>query len=310
MSSGEDRSRSSPLVGAAGADGASQEQLPGAPRVVSALPGGTVTFAFTDIEGSTLLLQQLGEDRYTDLLARHRQIVRGAFYAADGIEIDRQGDALFFALPRAQEAVSAAVEIQRTHARTAWPDGVRVRVRIGLHTGEPSIGAEGYLGVDVVKGARICSVARGGQVLLSAATHALTASKLPVAVTIVPVGDRKLKGIDRAEALYSLVINDPTAALEAGRASRPVIPAAWERQIEERFGTVGAKFARGIGGRIADSLEGTNVPHAAPPAWGAVRDESLEHLAARAVSSLDAKIRAGARVARTKRWPGREQTRD
>jgi class 3 adenylate cyclase len=298
------------LVGAAGADGVSQEQLPGAPGVVSALPGGTVTFAFTDIEGSTLVLQLLGEDRYADSLARHRQIVRGAFYAADGIEIDRQGDALFFALPRAQEAVGAAVEIQRTHACTAWPDGVRVRVRIGLHTGEPSIGAEGYLGVDVVKGARICSVARGGQVLLSAATHALTASKLPAGVTIVPVGERKLKGIDRAEALYSLVINDPTAATEDGRASRPVIPAAWERQIEERFGTVGAKVARGIGGRIADSLEGTNVPRAVPPAWEAVRDESLEHLAARAVSSLDAKIRAGARVARTKRRPGREQTRD
>ena len=192
MSSGEGRSRPSPSVGA-GADELSQERLPSAAGVASALPGGTVTFAFTDIEGSTLLLQRLGEDRYADLLSRHRQIVRGAFYAADGIEIDRQGDALFFALPRAQETVAAAVEIQRAHARTAWPDGLSVRVRIGLHTGEPSIGSEGYLGIDVVKGARICSVARGGQVLLSATTHALTASKLPIAVTIVPAGERQLK---------------------------------------------------------------------------------------------------------------------
>jgi len=308
MSSGEKGSRSLQLVGAC--SGELSREFPSGAGVGSGLPGGTVTFAFTDIEGSTFLLRRLGEGRYADLLTRHRQIVRGAFYAADGVEIDRQGDALFFALPRAREAVVAAVEIQGMHARTAWPDGVSVRVRIGLHTGEPSIGVEGYLGVDVVKGARICGLARGGQVLLSATTQALTAPKLPDGVKIVPVGERQLKGIDRAEPLFSLVIGDPTAATQAESPFRTVIPAGWEREIEGRLGSVGAGLARRIGGRIAESLERNPVPHAAPSAWEAVKDDSLEHLAARAVRALDAKIRAGATAARIKRQPGREQTRD
>jgi class 3 adenylate cyclase len=298
MSPEADKSRSSPSVGA---DPGELNQEPPARRVggASALPGGTVTFAFTDIEGSTLLLRRLGEDRYADLLGRHRQIVRGAFYAADGIEIDRQGDACFFALPRAQDAVAAAVEIQRAHASTAWPQGLSVRVRVGLHTGEPSIGAEGYLGIDVVKGARICDAARGSQVLLSATTHALTASKLPPAVSIAAAGERHLKGIERAEPLYLLVISEAATAKQAEGAFPPIIPTEWERQIEERFGTAGTKLARSIGARIAGSLspDGVTASHAAAADWKAVKDESLEHLARRAVTSLNTKIRAGATAA-------------
>src|SRR5262245_20182533 len=97
------------------------------------LPAGTITCVFTDMEASTALLKQLG-DRYGDLLRAHRSIVRNTFSPAGGVEIDTQGDSFFFAFPRAREAVTAAIEVQRAHARTAWPGEAVVRVRIGLHT--------------------------------------------------------------------------------------------------------------------------------------------------------------------------------
>jgi len=281
--SGEE-SVSRSLSGAAGEQSEPEELLAG-PGLAAALPGGTVTFAFTDIEGSTALLQRLDEDWFANLLDRHRQIVRGAFYSADGIEIDRQGDACFFALPRATEAVRAAVEIQLKHDACVWAEGLRVRVRIGLHTGEPSIGALGYVGVDVVKGARICSLARGGQVLLSKSTHALTASTLPVGVTAEPLGDWHLKGIDDPEPLYQLVIAERSASGDTS--PRQALPAEWERRIEERFGTVGANVARSIGRKIAESLPGTATQQ---PPWNAVKSESLERLAGRAAQSLSTKI--------------------
>ena len=112
---------------------------------VSGLPSGTVTFVFSDIEGSTGLLKQLG-DGYGGVLADHRRLVREAFSRHDGAEIDTQGDAFFFAFARARDAVAAAVEAQRAHAEHAWPEDAAVRVRMGLHTGEPALGEEGYLG--------------------------------------------------------------------------------------------------------------------------------------------------------------------
>ena len=122
--------------------------------------------------------------------------------------------------------------------------------------------------------------------LLSATTHALTASKLPPAVSIAAAGERHLKGIERAEPLYLLVINEAATAKQAEGSFPPIIPTEWERQIEERFGTAGTKLARSIGGRIAGSLspDGVTAPHAAAAEWKAVKDESLEHLARRAVS--------------------------
>jgi class 3 adenylate cyclase len=253
-----------------------------------------VTFAFTDIEDSTSLLQRLGEERYADLINQHRQIVRSAFYSADGIEIDRQGDACFFALPRAKEAVRTAVEIQRKHDSCVWADYLRVRVRIGLHTGEPKVGAAGYVGIDVVKGARICGLAHGGQVLLSTSTHALTASTLPPDVTAELLGDRQLKGIDEPEPVYVLVIHQPSA-VHGDVPFGPAIPAEWERKIEERFGTVGAKLARSVRGKIVESLPQDAKQPA--PVWKAVKNESLERLAARAAHSLNTKIHAEAAAA-------------
>src|SRR3954447_5880846 len=106
---------------------------------MTSLPGGTVTFVFTDIEGSTRLLQELG-DGYAEVTREHRRIVRDAFTAQGGSEIDTQGDSFFFSFPRARDAVAAAVAAQRGLRDHAWPGGRDVRVRMGLHTGEPSIG--------------------------------------------------------------------------------------------------------------------------------------------------------------------------
>jgi len=170
-----------------------------------ALPGGTVTCVFTDIEGSTALVKRLG-DGYGDVLRTHRRIVRDTFGSSGGVEIDTQGDSFFFAFPRAREAVAAAVEVQRTHAKTEWPDGAVVRVRIGLHTGEPTVGDEGYHGLDVVRAARICSVGRGGGVLLSETTRALMGSAVPDGVSVSPPDEQRLKGLDESELVFELRI--------------------------------------------------------------------------------------------------------
>src|SRR5262245_7106719 len=135
-------------------------------------PTGTVTFLFTDIEGSTRLLEAL-RDRYDDVLSAHARLIREAIHEFDGHEIDTQGDAFFVAFARARDAVAAAVAIQRALADEPWPDGVAVRVRMGLHTGEPLASGERYVGMGVHRGARICAAGHGGQVLLSNTTREL-----------------------------------------------------------------------------------------------------------------------------------------
>jgi class 3 adenylate cyclase len=187
------------------------------------IPSGTVTFAFTDIEGSTSLLKRLG-DRYAELLAQHRRILRGAFEARDGQEIDTQGDAFFFSFPRARQAVAAAVEAQRALADAEWPDGVEVRVRMGLHTGEPLVGDEGYTGLDVVRAARIAGSGRGGQVLLSETTRALVGTNLPEGVSVRALGAHRLKDLDEPEPIYELVVPGLTPDAEAVPVPRPAEP--------------------------------------------------------------------------------------
>ena len=124
------------------------------------LPGGTVTFVFTDIEGSTRLLQELGDEGYGVVSGDHRRLVRETFGARGGTEIDTQGDSFFFSFPRARDAVAGAVDAQRALRDHEWPDGRAVSVRMGLHTGEPHVGEEGYLGLDVVRAARTTSIPR------------------------------------------------------------------------------------------------------------------------------------------------------
>jgi class 3 adenylate cyclase len=193
------------------------------------LPSGTVTFVFSDVEGSTALLKQLG-DRYADVLSDHRRLMRDSFGAHGGVEIDTQGDAFFFAFPRARDAVTAAVEAQRAHAHHDWAEAADVRVRMGLHTGEPAVGSEGYLGLDVVRAARLCTAGKGGHVLLSDTTRALVGSSLPDGVSIFPLGERRLKDLDEPERVFELEIEG------AAPPATPEPPAPAAPAAEEDFG--------------------------------------------------------------------------
>jgi len=169
------------------------------------LPEGTVTFLFTDIEGSTELLKSLG-DRYADLLAQQRDLLREIFDRWDGQEVDTQGDSFFISFPRATQAVSAAVEIQRTIHEHAWPEDIDLRLRMGLHTGEPLTWAEGYVGIDVHRAARIAAVGHGGQVLLSETTKPLVVDDLADGVGLRDLGDHRLKDLRRPERVFQLIV--------------------------------------------------------------------------------------------------------
>jgi DNA-binding SARP family transcriptional activator/class 3 adenylate cyclase len=169
-----------------------------------AQPSGTVTFLFTDIEGSTLLVRRL-RDRYGQLLDRHRVILRETFGAHRGREVDTQGDSFFFAFTRAQDAAAAAIDGQRALAAENWPDGLELRVRMGLNTDEPHLGESGYHGMGVVRGARICAAARGGQILCSESTRTLLLDADLEGVTLRELGAFTLKGLDRQERLHQLV---------------------------------------------------------------------------------------------------------
>ena len=166
---------------------------------------GTVTFLFTDIEGSTRLLQRLGGG-YAEVLSEQQRILRAAFAAHGGYEVDSQGDSFFVSFQTAKDAVAAAVDGQRDLAAHAWPEGVEVKVRMGLHTGEPRIGDERYVGIGVHRAARIGAAGHGGQVLLSSTTRELVEEDLPPGVSIRDLGERRLKDLEQPQRLYQLVI--------------------------------------------------------------------------------------------------------
>jgi predicted ATPase/class 3 adenylate cyclase len=168
------------------------------------LPSGTVTFLFTDIEGSTRLLGRL-RDRYVEVLAEHQRVLRAAFEEHDGREVHTEGDAFFVAFGRASDAVAAAVSAQRALASHGWPEGVDVRVRMGLHTGVATLRLGDYVGLDVHRAARICSAGHGGQVLISSSTRELVANELPPDVALRDLGEHRLKDLDRPEYLFQIV---------------------------------------------------------------------------------------------------------
>jgi class 3 adenylate cyclase len=254
---------------------------------MSSLPRGTVTFVFTDIEESTALLRTLG-DGYGEVLSAHRAIVREAF-GAEGVEIDTQGDAFFFAFPRARDAVAAAVTVQREHAAREWPEGARVRVRIGLHTGEPAVHEEGYLGLDVVRAARICTAAPGGHVLLSETTRALLGSSLPEGVSVYPLGERHLKGIDEPERIYELEIDgvETEAAVPVAAEPSPPAPAAPQKPGED----FGERLAASIQEQVAQRLERAFEKLGSLPSRAGPDDDDVDSIAARS-ASLEESIRA------------------
>src|SRR5881397_4085130 len=170
------------------------------------LPRGTVTFLFTDIEGSTRLLHEHG-DSYAELLGEHRRVLREAFVRHAGVEVDTQGDAFFVAFARASDALSAASNGQ------AALRGGPIGVRMGLHTGEPIVTEEGYIGIDVHRAARIASAAHGGQIILSETTRGL----LDRAAPLRELGEHRLKDMIEAERLYQLGEGDfpPLRTLDA-----------------------------------------------------------------------------------------------
>jgi class 3 adenylate cyclase len=209
-------------------------ELPFEPRYdchLASLPTGTVTFLFGDVEGSTKLLERLGEG-YASELAAHRSIVRDAVAAHSGEIVDQRGEEVFAVFADAAAAVDAAAEVQRLHM------GRVMRVRIGLHTGEPSVTGEGYLGLDVHRAARICAAAYGGQVLLSARTRALVAER-----SAKGLGEYLLRGISVPERLYQLLEPGlyqefaPLRALPApeqrGRVPRPTRRTAGRSGLEQ-----------------------------------------------------------------------------
>jgi predicted ATPase/class 3 adenylate cyclase len=160
--------------------------------VSRALPSGTVTFVFTDVEGSTKLLNELGAEAYADALAEHRRLLREAFAAHGGVEVDTQGDALFYAFPTAPGAIAAAAEA--TEALAGGP----LRVRMGVHTGTPLLSEQGYVGTDVHRAARIAAAGHGGQVLVSSATRQL------VDWGLTDLGEHRLKDLSAPERIYQL----------------------------------------------------------------------------------------------------------
>ena len=202
---------------------------------MTVLPGGTVTFLFTDIEGSTRLLQELG-DAYGDVVRDHRLILREQLGEKGGTEVDTQGDAFFYSFPRARDAVAGAVAAQRALAEHDWPENSEVRVRMGLHTGEPSVGDEGYLGLDVVRAARICSAGHGGQILLSETTRALLGNDVPEGVVIVDLGQQHLKDVQH-ERIYQLAVDGdqkfPPLKTDAPKSASDELGDRIERHVEE-----------------------------------------------------------------------------
>ena len=210
---------------AVGVEHRSRESTHPSGAVMAILPQGTVTFLFTDIEGSTGLVQALGPG-YGAVLERHQALLRDAFRA--GVEVGTEGDSFFVAFPSATDAVAAAAAGQLALAAEPWPDGHPVRVRMGLHTGQASTGADGYVGFDVHRAARIAAAGYGGQVLLSESTHALVHRDLPDGVIVRDLGPHRLKDLTVPERIFQLVVgglDDDFPALRTLDSSRTNLPA-------------------------------------------------------------------------------------
>jgi class 3 adenylate cyclase len=171
------------------------------------LPRGQVTFALTDIEDSTELLHRLG-DRYGPVLSQLRRLLRAAVQRAGGREVDARGDELFAAFERAASALDAAVAIQRGVRAHAWTDGIELRVRIGIHTGRPTLAETGYIGLAVHTVARVCTSAHGGQIVISSATRDALGKSLPDGVALNSLGTWRLSGLRESVELLQVSADD------------------------------------------------------------------------------------------------------
>ena len=200
------------------------------------LPTGTVTFVFTDVEGSTRLLQQLGADAYADVVAEHRRALRHAFVRHDGVEVDTQGDAFFIAFATAPAAIAAAAEAQQVLA--AGP----IRVRMGIHTGTPYVTDEGYVGPDVHRAARIAAAGHGGQILVSSSTASLVEGE-----RLRDLGEHRLKDLAASERIYQLggEAFPPLTSLQQTNLPIPATPfLGRQRELDEVTALLGSVDAR------------------------------------------------------------------
>jgi peptide/nickel transport system substrate-binding protein len=222
---------------------------------MAARPRGTVTFLFTDVEGSTRLLKLL-RDRYGGVLEQHQRIVRDAFTARGGEEVDTQGDAFFYVFSRARDAAEAAAAAQRALAAQPWPEGAELRIRIGMHTGEPSVSDEGrYHGLGVHRAARIVAAASGGQILCSQATAAVLEDDEPAGLHLRDLGHHRLKDLDRPEHIYQLDVDGLPHAFPPLR-TRMAAPRRWTRPpvlVAGAVATVAAVAAAVLGLALSGS---------------------------------------------------------
>ena len=159
---------------------------------------GTVTLLFTDVEGGSTQLQHRLGDVYQEVVAEHRRLLEQAFAAHGGVVVDRQTESFFVAFARARQAVAAAADAQRSLAENGWPDGVQVKVRMGIHSGDPEVAGDRYVGLAVSRAARICACAHGGQVLLSSSARALLSDHEQAALR--KLGPHRLKDFTEPEA--------------------------------------------------------------------------------------------------------------
>src|SRR3954471_789380 len=215
------------------------------------LPTGTVTLLFTDIEGSTRLLQELGRDRYVEALTIHRTLLREAFIQHGGVEVEMQGDSFHFSFRTAREAVLAAATGQRALAEYEWPSAP-IRVRIGLHTGEPVVVDDLYAGLDVHRAARVMSAAHGGQVILSGRTAGPIGDERPADMSVLDLGEHRLKDLSDAQRLYQLLGDGlesdfPALKTQNRPTNLPTHPAPLigrERELTELLELIGNEHVR------------------------------------------------------------------
>ena len=222
---------------------------PAPPPATPRSPAGTVTFLFTDVEGSTQLVKRLGL-RYPDLLAEHQLLLREAFARYGGQEMDTQGDAFFVAFGRAKDAVGAAVAGQRGLSVHTWPEEAEVRVRMGLHTGEPELATDRYTGLGVHRASRICDAGHGGQILLSNATRELIEDDLPPKTSLRDLGTHRLKDIDRPERIYQLVADGLPSEFPPLRTVQRMRRRAWALVV------AGAVILAGVAAALVVTLAG------------------------------------------------------
>ena len=188
------------------------------------LPTGTLTLLFSDIEGSTKLLDDLGTEQYAITLKRHRSLMRRAFADNGGTEVDTQGDAFFCVFRRAADALQAAADLQRAHAAEEWPSGSELRVRVGLHTGDAIRAGAGYVGPALHRAARVMSAGHGAQVLLSQPTADLVQDELPEGLAVRDLGEHRLKDRSQPQHLYQLLADGLPSTFPPLNRSRTVLP--------------------------------------------------------------------------------------